>query len=105
MKILSSLKTKFSIRSGGHKQDPGFGSIDGSGVLISLANLNTISVSKDKKSAIIGPGNRWNAVYENLGSQGLVAVGGRAGIVGVGGFLLGGKFSFSPLHYQSDLSC
>ena len=91
MAIISTLQTKFAVRSGGHKDSPGFASVDSSGVLISLTNLNTISLASDNKSVIIGPGNRWQAVYDALVPQGLLAIGGRVGIVGTGGFLLGGK--------------
>ncbi|KAM7205914.1 hypothetical protein V8F33_000744 [Rhypophila sp. PSN 637] len=94
VKIIGSVQTKFAVRSGGHKSAPGFASIDGSGVLISLANLTTISLSGDKSSVVVGTGNRWQAVYDFLTPQGLTAVGGRVGMVGVGGFLLGGGVSF-----------
>ncbi|KAM7183945.1 hypothetical protein V8F20_012422 [Naviculisporaceae sp. PSN 640] len=94
IKIISSVQTKFAVRSGGHKSAPGFASIDGSGILISLANLTTLTLSDDRSSVVVGTGNRWQAVYDFLTPQGLTAVGGRVGMVGVGGFLLGGGVSF-----------
>lgn len=99
LSILNSLDTKFSIRSGGHKQNPGYGSIGESGVLVSLANLNTLYLSKDKTSIKVGSGNRWQSVYDYLVPQGLVAIGGRVGIVGVGGFMLGGGLSYHSNQY------
>ncbi|KAI0409145.1 FAD-binding domain-containing protein [Xylaria palmicola] len=99
MSILNSLNTKFSIRSGGHKQNPGYGSIGESGVLVSLAKVNTLSLSKDKTSIKVGTGNRWQSVYDLLVPQGLVAIGGRVGIVGVGGFMLGGGLSYHSNQY------
>lgn len=80
----------FAVRSGGHNYSPGFASIGSSGVLISLSNLNHISVADDKTTVSIGPGNRWDAVYNVLAADSLVATGGRVGVVGVGGFILGG---------------
>ncbi|KAI0147995.1 FAD-binding domain-containing protein [Hypoxylon sp. NC0597] len=94
IKILSETGTKFAIRSGGHNYIPGFANVDESGVLVSLSNLNSTVLSDDKKTAKIGPGNRWQAVYEALVPQGLTVVGGRVGPVGVGGLVLGGGLSY-----------
>ncbi|KAI0854123.1 FAD-binding domain-containing protein [Daldinia vernicosa] len=93
VKILSQTGAKFAIRSGGHNYIPGFASVD-EGVLISLSSLNSTELSEDKKTAKIGPGNRWQAVYEALVPEGLVVVGGRVGPVGVGGLMLGGGLSY-----------
>ncbi|KAI1799809.1 FAD-binding domain-containing protein [Daldinia bambusicola] len=94
IKILSEAGTKFAVRSGGHNYIPGFASIDEEGVLISLSSLNSTELSDDKKTAKIGPGSRWQAVYEALVPEGLVVVGGRVGPVGVGGLMLGGGLSY-----------
>ncbi|OTA93645.1 hypothetical protein M434DRAFT_385437 [Hypoxylon sp. CO27-5] len=94
IKILSETETKFAVRSGGHNYIPGFASVNESGVLISLSNLNSTLLSDDKKTANIGPGNRWQDVYEALVPQGLTVVGGRVGLVGVGGLVLGGGLSY-----------
>ncbi|KAI2623582.1 FAD-binding domain-containing protein [Hypomontagnella submonticulosa] len=92
--ILTQTGTKFAVRSGGHNYIPGFASVDAGGVLISLSNLNSTVLSGDKKSAKIGPGSRWQEVYEALTPQGLTVVGGRVGPVGVGGLMLGGGLSY-----------
>jgi FAD/FMN-containing dehydrogenase len=84
------LKTKFATRSGGHFPVPGFNSVDSEGVLIALQNLNNLAVSADRKTATIGTGNRWGAVYRFVEQYGVNVVGGREPQVGVGGFLLGG---------------
>ncbi|KAI1775594.1 FAD-binding domain-containing protein [Hypoxylon cercidicola] len=94
VKLLSQSETKFSIRSGGHNYIPGFASIDEKGVLISLSALNSTELSGDKSTAKIGPGNRWQDVYEALVPEGLIVVGGRVGPVGVGGLMLGGGLSY-----------
>lgn len=89
IKILTKLHTKFAVRSGGHKDTPGFASVDGSGVLISLSNMNSIAFAKDKSTLNVGPGCRWQAVYETVVPENLIVIGGRVGMVGVAGFLLG----------------
>ncbi|KAI5918292.1 hypothetical protein F4810DRAFT_692903 [Camillea tinctor] len=99
MTILSETGTKFSVRSGGHNYIPGFASIDESGVLISLSQLNSTELSQDKSSIKVGPGNRWEAVYATLVPQGLMVVGGRVGPVGVGGLMLGGGMSYFSSEY------
>lgn len=91
MKVLTALTTKFAIRSGGHKDSPGFNSIESDEVLIALQNLNQLEMSADKKIATVGPGNRWAEVYEFAAKYGVTVVGGRQPTVGVGGFLLGGE--------------
>lgn len=94
LKILVKHQTKFAIRSGGHNYIPGFASINETGVLISLSELNSILPSNDKETVHVGPGNRWDAVYKALAPQGLTVIGGRVGPVGVGGLILGGNRVF-----------
>ncbi|KAI1495728.1 hypothetical protein F5X99DRAFT_108175 [Biscogniauxia marginata] len=97
--ILSETGSKFSVRSGGHNYIPGFASINESGILISLSHLNSTELSQDQTSIKVGPGNRWQAVYENLIPQGLMVIGGRVGPVGVGGLMLGGGMSYFSSEY------
>lgn len=61
------------------------------GITIDLKLLDELSLSEDRETVFVGTGNRWSAVYGFLDPWNLTAVGGRAGFVGVGGFLLGGK--------------
>lgn len=79
------------MRGGGHNTNPGWASIDGSGVLIDLQKMKTLSLSDDKKVVHVGPGNRWGDVAPFLDKYELSAVGGRHLQVGVGGVILGGK--------------
>lgn len=90
MKVLTALKTKFAVRSGGHIYEPGFSGVDRDGVLIALQNLNQLKLSADTKTLTVGPGNRWDGVYKFVEDHGVSVVGGRQPMVGVGGFLLGG---------------
>lgn len=93
VKILSTAShfkvCMFAIRSGGHTAHAGSANID-DGVTIDLSALNDIKLSEDQSTVSIGPGQRWENVYEALQSHGLSVTGGRAGGVGVGGLTLGG---------------
>jgi FAD/FMN-containing dehydrogenase len=95
--ILKSVKKNgchFAIKSGGHARFAGASNADG-GVTIDLVRLNAVELEADKKSVVIGAGNRWAEVYRKLEAEELTVVGGRVATVGVGGVILGGK---SPLH-------
>lgn len=77
---------------------PGYANTNG-GVLIGLTNLNQLQLSADKSYVSVGPGNRWEDVYNYLEPYRLVALGGRVGNVGVPGLLLGGGISFYSNQY------
>ncbi|CZR68267.1 related to 6-HYDROXY-D-NICOTINE OXIDASE [Phialocephala subalpina] len=98
VKFLSKLRATFAVRGGGHMPIPGYANIDG-GVLIGLTNLRQIQLSEDKSYVSIGPGLRWEEVYDYLEPYGLIALGGRVGSVGVPGLLLGGGISFYSNQY------
>lgn len=75
--LLSRLyQCPFAIKGGGHTAFPGASGIDG-GITVALEDMNEITLSKDKKVASIGPGNRWGAVYTDLAKNGLAVIGGR----------------------------
>lgn len=100
-KILTLIKflgATFSIRGGGHLQNPGFTSNNG-GVVINLSNLNKITVSEDKTTAKIGAGLTWIEVYKELDPHGVSVTGARMPPVGVSGSLLGGGLSFQNSEY------
>jgi FAD/FMN-containing dehydrogenase len=93
--ILTAVKENqchFAIKSGGHARFAGASNADG-GVTIDLVRLNKIELEADKKSATIGAGNRWGRVYRELEKDEVTVIGGRVASVGVGGVILGGKFS------------
>jgi hypothetical protein len=87
-------QTTFNVKSGGH----GHSGING-GVQLDLARLNDVVVDPARSSVRVGAGNTWLAVYQKLEKMGLIAVGGRAATVGVGGFILGGGISFHAARY------
>ncbi|KAI3329235.1 FAD-binding domain-containing protein [Xylariaceae sp. AK1471] len=103
VEILSKHETKFAVRSGGHNYIPGFASVNESGVLVSLSQLDSITLSEDQKAIEVGSGARWQAVYEALAPKGLMAIGAREGFVGVGGLILGGGLSYFSSAYGLSL--
>lgn len=56
--------------------------------------MNSTTYHEDKNIATIQPGATWGAVFNALAPHDVVAVGGRADVVGVGGFTTGGGYSF-----------
>ncbi|KAH7332620.1 hypothetical protein B0J17DRAFT_678315 [Rhizoctonia solani] len=93
VKVLVENGCVFGVRGGGHTANPGWAGTD-SGVLISLSKLNTIEVSEDQETVIVGAGNRWGDVYAKTSEYGITVAGGRVSSVGVSGFLLGGGLSY-----------
>lgn len=61
---------------------------------IDLIQLNGTTYDAATNTASIGTGARWLSVYEELFKDGVTVTGGRQGIVGVGGLLLGGGISW-----------
>ncbi|KAF4765212.1 hypothetical protein HAV15_004092 [Penicillium sp. str.  len=84
---------KFAIRGGGHTTWAGANNIV-DGVTIDLSLMNTTTYNKNAGTASILPGSRWGGVYETLAKDNVTVPGGRSGVVGVAGFLLGGGNTF-----------
>ncbi|KAM0418877.1 hypothetical protein ACHAPT_012142 [Fusarium lateritium] len=93
MKILTSRNAPFAVKSGGHTAFAG-GSNIADGVTIDLVYLNDITVSPDRQTVSVGPGNRWINVSEVLDPLKLAVTGGRVADVGVSGLILGGGISY-----------
>jgi len=93
IRTLVATSTEFAIRSGGHSTNPGFSSTS-SGVLVSLAAIDTINIDLAAGTVTLGSGNIWRTVYSKLATHNVTVAGGRASTVGVGGFSLGGGLSF-----------
>lgn len=92
IQIINQHSCHFAVKSGGHAMFAGASNAVG-GITVDLKYLNSVELSEDRETASIGPGNQWGAVYEKLEPEGLTVVGGRVSGVGVGGFILGGKFN------------
>jgi hypothetical protein len=90
LKAITKAACNFTLRSGGHSGWPGASNSDG-GVTLSLRRIKHVEVSEDRSFVTLGAGAQWLEVYTALDEHDLAVVGGRAGTVGVGGLLLGGK--------------
>ena len=87
------------MRSGGHSPNPGWSSINDTGILIDLQKLNRFTINSDNSVVSLGPGLRWLEVYNALDSYGVSVIGGRIPHVGVGGLILGGSVSLQRSSY------
>jgi FAD/FMN-containing dehydrogenase len=92
LQIVGATRTPFAVYSGGHASNPGFSST--SGVHITLKRFNQIDLSEDGKIVTLGFGQGWTDVYDALEGTGVNVVGGRVPGPGVGGFTLGGGYSW-----------
>jgi FAD/FMN-containing dehydrogenase len=96
IKILNADANKdvhFAVKSGGHSPNPGAASIR-DGVLIAMRHINGTVLDKEKSLAHIKPGGHWWDAMDVLKGTGQMVVGGRLGVVGIGGYLLQGGVSF-----------
>ncbi|KAH9832710.1 FAD binding domain-containing protein [Teratosphaeria destructans] len=99
VRVLKQYGAPFAMRGGGHMPIAGFNGIDSSGVLLSSSRLTHLYWESDGSSVHVGPGNHWENVYEFLEPHGQMVVGGRLGLVGVPGFVMGGGISFFGWQY------
>ncbi|KAI1433457.1 FAD-binding domain-containing protein [Xylaria sp. CBS 124048] len=93
LKLITVTGSKFAIRSGGHNPNPGYGSIDGEGVLIDLQDMKLLSIDSNG-TVSSGPGHRWADLYEFSQDHNRTIKGGRTTDVGLPGFYLGGGMPF-----------
>ncbi|KAJ5458311.1 FAD-bindingtype 2 [Penicillium sp. IBT 31633x] len=84
---------KFAVRGGGHTVWAGANNIV-DGVTIDLSLMNATTYNKAAGTASILPGARWGSVYKTLAEYNITVPGGRSGVVGIAGFLLGGGNTF-----------
>ena len=69
------------------------------GVLISTQKLDSMHLTNSQKTAHLGPGLRWGAVYDWISLYNLGVVGGRYDPVGVSRLLLGGGINYFGSQY------
>ncbi|KAK2054741.1 FAD-binding domain-containing protein [Colletotrichum caudatum] len=91
--VLERNHCPFGIRSGAHSAFKGSNGIK-KGVTVDFGHMNKTTYNEATKIASMGPGSDWGSVYTALDPHGVAAVGGRASVVGVGGFTTGGGYSF-----------
>ncbi|KAI4600805.1 hypothetical protein KJ359_012967 [Pestalotiopsis sp. 9143b] len=99
VQILEQTGVSFAMRGGGHMPIANAANINSSGVLLSSSGMTQLQLSDDQSTIEIGAGNKWGEVYEYLEPFKLAVVGGRSGLVGVAGFILGGGISFFGNQY------
>ncbi|KAK7402584.1 hypothetical protein QQX98_011655 [Neonectria punicea] len=92
-KVISKEQCPFGMRSGAHSAWKGSNGVE-KGVTVDFSYMNTTTYDAKKKIASIQPGSNWGESYEALNKYGVCTVGGRASVVGVGGFTTGGGYSF-----------
>ncbi|OJJ96633.1 hypothetical protein ASPACDRAFT_81293 [Aspergillus aculeatus ATCC 16872] len=90
---LVAAQAEFAVRGGGHMGIRGSNNID-DGVLIVMSNLTTLELNADQSLLHMGPGFRWQEVYDYLEPYSLTVPGGRLGPVGVPGLLLAGGVNY-----------
>ncbi|KAG8737199.1 hypothetical protein FRC10_008464 [Ceratobasidium sp. 414] len=102
--IVANTSTPFGIRSGGHATNPGFSSTPG--VQIALFKFSEVTYRPAQRAddgsvgtVDIGSGLVWDDVYGVLEPYNVTVVGGRVSGVGVGGFTLGGGYSWLSNQY------
>lgn len=80
--------TPFRMRCGGHSYE-GSSTLDG-GVVIDVTDMNSVTVSGDRKTGVIGAGGRLGDIYSALSAEGVAIPGGTCPPVGISGLTLGG---------------
>lgn len=83
--------TKFAVKGGGHNANVEFNNII-DGVTIDLQSINQTHVDLKTQVAQVGGGSIWQGVYDAVEPHNLTVLGGRIGVVGVGGFTTGGMY-------------
>ena len=93
VRIASQNQCHFAVRSGGHMIWDGSSNIGADGFVIDLGKMKKIEVKGDAVVSI-EPGLIMSELYEWLDPLNLTVMGGRVADVAVGGYFLGGEYSF-----------
>ncbi|KAK0612259.1 hypothetical protein B0T14DRAFT_531861 [Immersiella caudata] len=101
LRVIGADRASFAVMSGGHASNPGFSSTKG--VHVSLRKLSQVVLSPDKRTVEVGFGQKWLDVFRKLDGTDYNVVGGRVPGPGVGGFTLGGGYSWKTNQY--GLTC
>lgn len=99
VRICKEEGVRLTVKSGGHGAS-GYSLNDG-GVVLDLKRLDWIQLDREEETIRVGIGQRFRRIYDYLemSRTGLIPVGGGCPTVGVGGFLLGGGYSFLSRSY------
>ncbi|KAH7038390.1 uncharacterized protein B0I36DRAFT_359966 [Microdochium trichocladiopsis] len=91
--LIHKSKCQFGMRAGGHSAFAGSNSV-AAGVTVDFGYMNTTTYTAGDRTAAVQAGSTWGKAYETLDPFGVTVAGGRASVVGVGGFITGGGYSF-----------
>ncbi|KAF8630782.1 hypothetical protein AX15_002730 [Amanita polypyramis BW_CC] len=97
LQILGQNRTSFAIKSGGHAGNPGFSS--SGDISIALYRFDGVTYDPNSNTATIGTGLVFDEVYALLEPYNVTVLGARATGIGVGGFVLGGGYSWKTNQY------
>lgn len=90
VRILSGYpQVKFAIKGGGHNANVGFNNVE-DGVTIDMQSLNAVDIPQ-QGIVTAGAGALSQNVYDVTDKHNISVMVGRVGVVGIGGFLTGGK--------------
>jgi FAD/FMN-containing dehydrogenase len=78
----------FRLRCGGHSYE-GYSTLD-NGIVIDVSDMKQVSVSADRKTAVIGAGGKLGDIYAALSAEGCAIPGGTCPPVGISGLTQGG---------------
>lgn len=87
LKAFKTHKLPFSLRSGGHADEPSSLSL---GYVLDLSNFNKIEMNKEREEVTVGAGCRVGNVIQTLGQEGYAIPTGDCLTAGVTGLALGG---------------
>jgi hypothetical protein len=92
-------KIRLTTKSGGHGATGYCLNLDG--MVLDLSKLNSIHATAGDSRLTAGTGTRWIQLYDYLQRQQskYMVIGGGCGTVGIGGYLLGGGYSFVSRSY------
>ncbi|KAI1213726.1 FAD-binding domain-containing protein [Annulohypoxylon truncatum] len=98
LKVIAKVGCKFAVRGRGHNPNPGFSSVDSSGILLDLRDLNSLAL--DQKGVLhAGPGNSWGDLWDAAEASNRTVAGAREQEVGISGCLLGGGMPYFSSQY------
>jgi FAD/FMN-containing dehydrogenase len=89
-----------AARSGGHSYG-GYSTC--SGLVIDVSSMSAVAVDPANQTAVVGAGTKLLAMYETLGSSGVLVPGGSCPTVGIAGLTLGGGIGVFARRY--GLTC
>ncbi|KAK9415978.1 hypothetical protein SUNI508_09938 [Seiridium unicorne] len=91
--VFTTYQCPFGMRSGAHSAFNGSNGVE-HGITVDFGYLNATTYDEETQIASIQPGSNWGDAFTTLEAYNVTVAGGRASVVGVGGFATGGGYSF-----------